>query len=168
MNPAIWQKLLRYDPDTGHLFWRYRKRPLFQNENAYKSWNTRFASQRAFTAINMGYHRGAFAGTSYYAAPVIWQIMTGEIPALIVDHENRIKTDDRWNNLRLATFSQNMLNKNIRKDSKTGVTGVSPSGTGFEAKYRGTYLGWYQTIEGASIARQMHLSAPKRGVDKRA
>ena len=41
-----------------------------------------------------------------------------------VDHINRIRTDNRVENLRWVTLSENQLNTGIRKDNKTGVKNI--------------------------------------------
>lgn len=50
--------------------------------------------------------------------------MTGCIPNQ-VDHENHIRNDNMWKNLRAANNSINQQNSSIRKDNKSGFTGVS-------------------------------------------
>ena len=47
----------------------------------------------------------------------------GELP-LMLDHINRIKDDNRIENLRPCTFSQNSINKDIQKNNTSGVVGV--------------------------------------------
>lgn len=42
----------------------------------------------------------------------------------IVDHKNRNKKDNQKQNLRPATFSQNIANSKIRKNNTSGITGV--------------------------------------------
>ena len=42
-----------------------------------------------------------------------------------VDHKNRIKTDNRWSNLRAADRSLNCTNTGLRHDNQTGVRGLS-------------------------------------------
>lgn len=43
----------------------------------------------------------------------------------IVDHKNRNTLDNRKQNLRNATKSQNCQNHNLRTDSTTGISGVN-------------------------------------------
>lgn len=42
-----------------------------------------------------------------------------------IDHINMVRNDNRYENLRLATRSQNMQNTKAHKDSTTGVKNVS-------------------------------------------
>lgn len=49
-----------------------------------------------------------------------WLYMTGEWPAEHIDHVNRVKNDNRWANLRLATLSENGANAVFPK----GVSGL--------------------------------------------
>ncbi|MGE5438075.1 MAG: hypothetical protein ACM3O3_12750 [Syntrophothermus sp.] len=43
---------------------------------------------------------------------------------MLIDHRNNLRHDNRKNNLRIATNSQNQMNVGIRKNNKSGVTGV--------------------------------------------
>lgn len=56
-----------------------------------------------------------------------WAFMTGEWPNTDVDHKNNIRNDNRWENLRLATRSQN--NANSRRRKKDGFKGVRQKAT---------------------------------------
>lgn len=51
---------------------------------------------------------------------LIWFLVTGECPTLVIDHKNRIKADNRWSNLRLATDSQNNANRALSRINTTG------------------------------------------------
>jgi len=64
-------------------------------------------------------------GKQYITARIIWRIMTGEDPGQMeIDHKNLDVMDDRWENLRLATSTQNMANTPLRKDNRTGYKGI--------------------------------------------
>lgn len=77
----------------------------------------------------------------------------------IIDHKNRIKTDNRKTNLRVATNQQNNMNRGINRNSTTGVKGVSKSKN--EKKYiayiykdgRHIHIGTYDTLKEARQAR---------------
>lgn len=72
-----------------------------------------------------GYFVANIDGKIQYLHRVAWLYMTGTWPVGKLDHKNRVKTDNSWNNLRLASDSQNATNSNPRKSrSSTGYRGV--------------------------------------------
>jgi hypothetical protein len=133
ITPSLLRQLLRYDPETGALYWRSRTRDMFcsstqSNIIPFKTWNKRFAGNEAFTALTQGYKHGNVLGKKFRAHRVIWAMQTGDdVPEnMEIDHVNGVRSDNRWVNLRLATRRQNMWNvKGARSDSLTAVKGVS-------------------------------------------
>lgn len=86
--------------------------------------------------------KGAEAGTSkgnhgynmYKGKPlhnVVWILHNGSIPeGRVIDHKNGIINDNRIDNLRLCTRTQNNHNAKIRKDNKTGYKGIKKKANG--------------------------------------
>lgn len=109
--------ILEYDPATGIFSWLVVKRCA--------GGRTKIGQKAGFIRAGDGYVFIGIDGFAYQAQNLAWLYMTGEWPQDIVDHENRNRADNRWVNLRPATWVQNCQNKNIRSDNKSGVTGVS-------------------------------------------
>ena len=130
-SPEVLRQLLRYEPETGKLFWRNRSVELFAvgKDGAVKNaakWNARFAGKEAFsTASSDGYFKGELAGKTLFAHRVIWAIQTGAWPDEMVDHINGVRTDNRWINLRAASPSENQHNRGPQKNNTSGYKGVS-------------------------------------------
>lgn len=125
-TPEQLRELLRYDPDTGKLFWLERHREMFKSKQSHGAWNTKYSGKEAFTAIgNHGYHTGAVNDNMYTAHRVIWAIVQGEWPMDQIDHINGIRTDNRIENLRAATSLQNNRNLRMSKANSSGYKGVS-------------------------------------------
>jgi hypothetical protein len=93
----------------------------------------------------------------------MWLWVYGEPVPNIIDHINKIKTDNRINNLRAATDSTNQANAGIWKNNTTGVKGVkidrgSPNKPFVAYMYRNNQeikLGQYYTLEEATNARRI-------------
>jgi len=89
---------------------------------------------------------------------IAWLMMTGMLPDAEVDHINRIRSDNRWSNLRIATRSQNAMNQSKRSDSRSGHKGVSwHSRVGkwrasIRAGGKHVHLGYYDSSERAAMA----------------
>ncbi|MDA6380520.1 HNH endonuclease signature motif containing protein [Escherichia coli] len=64
-------------------------------------------------------------GKAYPAHRLAWLIVYGTMPDGFIDHINRVRTDNRISNLRLVTHSENMQNRKIQKNNKSGYRGVS-------------------------------------------
>lgn len=122
------RQLLRYEPDTGKLFWRERNASHFppsKHAGTYaRTFNRELAGKEAFTARNeLGYHQGWFINRLYRAHRLIWKIVTGEDPDL-VDHINGDASDNRWFNLREVSRRENGLNRPLPANNTSGVLGV--------------------------------------------
>ncbi len=124
-SPETLRKLLRYEPETGKLFWLPRDREFFQTSNQFKIWNIRFANKEALTAITANAYKGGhILNRKYLAHRVIWAIQIGSWPNENIDHINHDKIDNRWSNIRAATKSQNNANKPSRPNSTSKYMGV--------------------------------------------
>lgn len=124
-TPEILRKLLRYEPETGKLFWRKRPVKMFTEDCYAKMWNTRFANKAAFTSVEgFGYRQGTFLGERYLAHRAIWAMVHDEWPAEQIDHINGDPSDNRINNLRSVSCAENGRNKKRPSTNTSGVTGV--------------------------------------------
>jgi len=131
IEPALLRRLLRYEPETGKLYWLARTSDLFANgvgnhdqRANCNRWNARFAGKEAFISKGLnGYWIGSLFHRKAYAHRVIWQLVTGESP-LCIDHINGDGFDNRWTNLRSVTRRLNQMNQRKRCDNSTGQTGV--------------------------------------------
>lgn len=62
---------------------------------------------------------------SYFEHQLVWLMFNGVFPDKQIDHINLDPTDNRIENLRLATNQQNCCNRNLQSNSSTGYKGVS-------------------------------------------
>jgi hypothetical protein len=153
ITTARLRQRLRYVPETGELIWLVRPAKDCALEWHTRRWNTLHAGNRAGTINGWGYRIIKIDGRIYRTARLIWQIVTGEIPSVEVDHWNLDHSDDRWDNLRLATHSQNGANKKRGKNNTSGFKGVSPHHSGrFLAQCKHRHLGYFDTPEEAHAA----------------
>lgn len=133
--------LMTYDPETGEATW------------LKGTWKGR----KVGTPTCKGYVQARINNRSYLMHRVIWFWMKGEWPGEI-DHKDCNRSNNRWDNLRLATKEQNQWNTGVRGDNSSGFKGVTrPKGRTKWHAYinvdgRRKFLGSYPTAEEANRA----------------
>jgi hypothetical protein len=122
-------QLLRYDPETGKLFWRERGVEWFRAakfpDAACAVWNAQRAGREAFTSLgSAGYPKGELMGRSVLAHRIIWAMCHGADPHGMIDHADQDRTNNRLGNLRVVDFTGNAQNRSLGKRNISGVMGV--------------------------------------------
>lgn len=115
-----------YDGNTGDLLWNKRPEHHFRSKAMQSGWNARFAGRVAGCKNNStGYVSVSIANSPYLAHRLIWALNGFDLPdEMEIDHKNGNKKDNRIENLRLVTSSQNSFNSRAKSTNKSGVKGV--------------------------------------------
>lgn len=107
------EKLFRYDPDTGQLFWKV------------SAGKAKKGSVAGSLDKKHGYIRVRFSGKNYQAHRIVWILNNGDIPeGMYIDHIDHNKENNRLQNLRLVTGYTNQKNRSLGKNNRSGVLGV--------------------------------------------
>jgi hypothetical protein len=141
------KEVVHYDPKTGIFTWLAHVSP-------------QRIGTRAGCIVHENYRAIGIDYNGYLEHRLAWLYMTGEWPEFEIDHKNRNKGDNTWENLRDATRSENGYNKPLSPLNSTGYTGVSKHGKKFRANISidgiYTHIGVYKTIAEARMARLLY------------
>ena len=121
--------LLRYDKETGKLFWRQSKmgRQIFKPAG--------HKDKTGYTRIMIDYKM-------YLAHRIIWLLSYKEWPKEHLDHIDRNPDNNKLENLRDVGRSMNMRNAKARKDNCQGHRGISLNPNGrYYVRLQGKYIG---------------------------
>lgn len=155
------RECLSYDPETGSLTWKTRPRKHFTTSRGWSVFNTRYPGKSAGVIQERDkghfYVRVGIDQRLYNAHRIIWALVHGIDPDdLKVDHKDGNGTNNRLANLRIATLSQNNMNRKgqipgqlkgvwFHKRRKKWVGELCPNGTKI-------YLGLFDTEIAAHAA----------------
>lgn len=158
-SPEYLRKILRYDPETGKLFWLPRPDVDFSALNVARAWNSRWDGKEAFTGLNdAGYHRGSIGGLFLRVHRVAWAMQTGAWPDGEIDHKDTDRSNNRWDNLRAASRAENQRNTGLRSNNSSGVKGIrwKPEKDKWQARIRvdgrERHLGHFDDVGAAAAA----------------
>lgn len=140
-----------YDPEEGLLRWR----------NPSGRHGRIPAGSVAGTITEAeGYRSVTIGGRQYRASRLIWVYVTGKWPKVQIDHEDTDTGNDRWNNLRLATGSQNKANSRKYRNKSSLLKGVQAVQKRRSIRFRAVatkdgvreHLGYFDTEQEAHVA----------------
>ena len=140
------RNLLEYSSITGRFTWKVKA-------------STRETIGSNAGSDRNGYRRIVINKSCYMAHRLAWLYVHGEWPNGEIDHVNRIRNDNRIDNLRIATRSQNQSNIGVLSNNKCGFRGVSwhKASKAWRATIRlddkEEHLGIFPAPELAAIAR---------------
>ena len=127
------REIIAYDPFSGLLTWKPRPRSMFHCEETSRNrvsnaWNKKYAGQTILSATDDGrriVHINIGGRQRTQAARVAWALHYGDWPVGCVDHIDGDCTNDRIDNLRAATTSENNRNQRISGRNTSGKVGVT-------------------------------------------
>lgn len=140
------KELFFYEPETGKFF-------VVKNRKG----SSKKVGSVLGSKTKAGYVEADIDGKKYTLHRLAFLYMTGCFPDGFVDHKNRDKSDNSWNNLRVVTHQQNTEN-NIapRKHGSLGCRGVHKYKNKYRAKIvsnsKQIHLGTFETMQEAANA----------------
>lgn len=119
LSASVVRSLLDYDPLTGVFTWKSRP--------PEKGFHLALVGKEAGRISTTGYRTIFVRGFNWQAHRLAWLYMTGAMPLKNqdIDHRNLVRSDNRWDNLRIASAEQNAHNRRMTKRNTSGYKGVS-------------------------------------------
>ena len=147
LTQEVLKQHLDYDPDTG----------VFIRKTGY------LAGTVAGYIGKNGYRYISVRNKDYLAHRLAWLYMHGAWPQNDIDHKNRVRLDNRIENLRDVTKSVNLLNQGLHTDNTSGVRNVywhkqnKKWVVNRNQNNKRYYVGSFETIEeAAQVAKQFY------------
>lgn len=139
---------LQYNPNTGAWTW-------------LKCARAGFVGRPAGSLDAKGYWDIKINGQSYKASRLAFLYMTGEWPTEEMDHIDGTPWNDAWCNLREATRTENVQNRQQRTDNSSGAIGVywHTANSKWIAQVDKVYLGSFDSFDEAVAARDSATTA---------
>lgn len=154
-------KLFSYEPNTGLVRWKVRPIDQFVNPSVCLGWNKRYAGTVAgCNRIINGQDKGIWIGIKgkFFAAHnIAWTITNGAVPSgYLVDHIDRVPSNNKIENLRLASVAENGRNRSVGVGLFQGVS-MDKQKRHWVARImidgRAIWIGTYPTRGMAALAR---------------
>jgi hypothetical protein len=148
LDLATLRSQLDYSPGTGEFRWKVSNSP-----------RVRVGDAAGWLDKTTGYVRIKVLGATYAAHRLAVMYVTGVMPRE-VDHISRVKHDNRIENLRACTSTENMRNRGKLRTNKSGVCGVYKHGqSGKWVAQIGeggvcVHIGCFDSFESAVAARK--------------
>ena len=148
ISQAKLKELFKYDPKTG-VFTRVKpaKGGIYAGSILVKGSDN-----------GLGYLRIWLEGKQHCLHVLAWVYMTGKSPEGFIDHIDRNKKNNVFENLREVTRSENNCNRGIRSDSVTGVHGVGIEYGKFRVRLqlnkKRVFFGYYDDLELAQLVAE--------------
>jgi len=124
LTAEIVRDLLDYNPETGEFTWKVRDKKYCEDDSKWRMINTRDAGKLAGCVYSDGYRYITILLKTYRAHRIAWLHYYGEWPENQIDHINRVRDDNRIENLRDVTQSQNQWNRSIQTGRTSKYNGV--------------------------------------------
>ncbi|WP_312358867.1 HNH endonuclease signature motif containing protein [Mixta calida] len=155
------KEMFVYKEDEGLLFWKERPRHHFPSDGRFSRWNKLHPGRQAGSVSKIsGYVIISIDRSCYKAHRLIWYMHTGEDPGTIMDHINHNRSDNRFSNLRKASYVSNAQNRSINCRNKSGCPGVKfyPEYNSWvvsiKVNYKAIHLGSFKDKDEAIRARR--------------
>jgi hypothetical protein len=140
--------VLFYDPENGNFIWRCSYNHIKIGDVAGSIRKRKNGYKQCYIKI---------FGKTYAASRLAWFYVTKVWPDNEIDHRDGNSLNNRWNNLRSATRSQNCFNKGIPIQSKSKTKNVywkerlKKWEISFKINGKRTYYGVYKDFEMANL-----------------
>lgn len=157
------RRCFRVDESTGQIYRLERPRSDFSSNRAWHA-HMLAAGKVAGRTRRDGYVElpVTFDGRNQLVMAhwVVWGLTFGAWPSQEIDHRNRVKCDNRPDNLRNASRQQNCANAGPRTTNLLGLKGVSRDRKNTRRPFRARIkvgdkdmcVGWFETAEQAAEA----------------
>ena len=153
------QELFDYDRENGWLIRKKDERGRVVNRPC------------GHKPISKGYGQVGIDGKTYFSHRVIWLLVYGSWPEHEIDHLDRNPMNNRIENLRAATPSENQQNHGLQRNNSSGYPGVhfNKKRNKYHAQIavngKDIFLGYFATAEEAFTAYMIakikyHPSSP--------